>query len=281
MTRYYVTDLDGTLLRSDATVSDYTIRVLNEALEESAVVSYATARSYRSSFNVTSEIHWRYPVVLYNGALIFDPIDRRVLGGHWLDSSITNDIIGMGRSLALTPFLFALDDDDQERVLHEKLSRYGDTAFCASRPGDPRFREVQQLVCPSSYRTLNITYIGLREELEPLFRTISDHYGPNVHMHFMLDRYIDNHYFLEISHPLANKEHGLALWCGHVGCRPEDVTVFGDNLNDIGLFKRAGRRLAVTDAPPELKQMATGIIGSNNDDAVARIIDEEVKEEHV
>ncbi|PWW07376.1 hypothetical protein DFQ01_102269 [Paenibacillus cellulosilyticus] len=277
MKRYYLTDLDGTLLQSNALLSDYTVHTLTTALEQGAVISYATARSYRSSKTVTSRIDWRYPVVLYNGSMLLDPTTGKVLGGHWLDTTVSNEVIELGRSMNVTPFLFALDENDNERVLHERLSRYGDTEFFASRPGDPRFAEVEHLTCPPSYRTMIVTYIGRREELEPLFRAIADRYGPAVHLHFMLDNYIKDHYFLEISHPLANKEHGLNLWCEQVGCRPEDVTVFGDNLNDIGMFKRAGRRLAVSSAHPELKLMATEVIGSNDENGVARVIEADLR----
>ncbi|EFM11577.1 Haloacid dehalogenase domain protein hydrolase type 3 [Paenibacillus curdlanolyticus YK9] len=273
MPRYLLTDLDGTLLTSDAQLSDYTVRVINNALENGDCISFATARSYQSSMAVTSRILWRYPLVLYNGSLLFDPVNRQVLGGHWLANETTNAIIALGREMALVPLLFALDDTDRERVLHERLTREGDQRFYASRPGDPRFTEVEQLSCLPSYRTLIVTYIGLREELEPLFHAITGRYGAAVHVHFMRDTYIDNHYFLEVSHPLANKEHGMRLWCEHVGCLPEDVTVFGDNLNDIGLFKRAGTRLAVSGAHRELKLMASRIIGSNDEDGVAKEIE--------
>lgn len=277
MTRYYVTDLDGTLLQSNATLSEHTVRTLTDALEQGVVISYATARSYQSSKTATPQINWRYPVVLYNGSMLLDPTTGKVLGGHWLDSDVSNEVIELGRSMNLKPFLFGLDEDDRERVLHEKISRYGDSEFLASRPGDPRFVEMEQLACPPSYRTTIVTYIGLRVELEPLFRAISDRYGPAVHLHFMLDNYIKDHYFLEISHAHANKEFGLKLWCEQMGCQPEDVTVFGDNLNDIGMFKRAGRRFAVSSAHPELKLMATEVIGSNDEDGVARVIEADLR----
>jgi 5-amino-6-(5-phospho-D-ribitylamino)uracil phosphatase len=278
MSRYYLTDLDGTLLQSNARLSDCTVRILTKALEQGVIISYATARSYESSKTATSQIRWLYPVVLYNGSMLLDPTTGKVLGGHWLDTDVSNDVIELGRSLNLMPFLFALDGDDRERVLHEKLSRYGDTEFYASRPGDPRFVEVERLTCPPAYRTMIVTYIGLREELEPLFHAIADRYGPAVHLHFMLDNYIRDHYFLEISHPLANKEYGLKLWCELMGCQPEEVTVFGDNLNDIGMFKRAGRRLAVSSAHPELKLMASEVIDSNDEDGVARVIEADLRD---
>jgi hydroxymethylpyrimidine pyrophosphatase-like HAD family hydrolase len=51
---FFLTDLDGTLLRSDATLSPYTSRILEQALERGAVISYATARSYTSSNSVVA-----------------------------------------------------------------------------------------------------------------------------------------------------------------------------------------------------------------------------------
>lgn len=122
---YFLTDLDGTLLRSNAKPSDYTVSVLTQALDQGTVVSYATARSYQSSNAVVSEIPWRYPLVLYNGAMLFDPIAKRVLGGRWLDSERSNAIVKIGKTFGITPLLFALDEQDYERVLHESWNVQG------------------------------------------------------------------------------------------------------------------------------------------------------------
>lgn len=268
----YLTDLDGTLLRSDQSLSDYTIAQLKEALEAGTIISYATARSYASSNKVTSSIPWRYPVVLYNGAVIFDPEGKRVLGGHWLSPQLSNDILEAGRQHGLAPLVFALNEDDQEKVLHEKLTRAGDLAFYESRPNDPRFTEVEYLQIHDSSRSLMLSYIGLYEELEPLKRTAEQLFDGLVHMEFIKDAYIKDHYFLELSHPLANKGEGARLWAKLVGAELADVTVFGDNLNDLGMFGAAGTRIAVADAHEQIIQLADRIVATSNEDAVARYI---------
>lgn len=274
---YYLTDLDGTLLRSNATPSEYTIRVMSRALAEGAVISYATARSYQSSNAVVSQIPWSHPIVLYNGALLFDPVEKCVLDGFWLDPKTTNTLLLIGKSIGLVPLLFALDHEDKERVLHEKLGRTGDLQFAASRPNDPRFSEVEELACPDTLRPLILTYIGLFDELAPLKEKVIAALGSKVHIHFMKDNYIDNHYFLEFSHPQANKQNGLLLWAKHVGCSSADVTVFGDNLNDVGMFLAAGRKVAVANAHPEILDMADDIVQSNEEDGVAAFIEARMK----
>ncbi|MEX1030667.1 MAG: HAD hydrolase family protein [Paenibacillaceae bacterium] len=269
---YYLTDLDGTLLQSDATLSSFTIHTLTEAIKNGTIISYATARSYTSSIHAVGEIPWKHPLVLYNGALLYDPVEQKVLDGHWLNNRITNDIIEFGRSYNILPLLFCLDSNDVEKVLHERLHRGGDVQFYNSRPNDPRFREVEQLNCPDTHRTLIITYIGLLDELEKIHTYISGIFKNQVHSHLMKDQYIPDHYFLEFSHAMANKQEGLYLWSKLVGCEVTEVTVFGDNLNDIGLFRAAGKKIAVSNAHPQILEMADQVVESNNDDGVARYL---------
>ncbi|RXZ82994.1 haloacid dehalogenase [Paenibacillaceae bacterium] len=272
MTRYFLTDLDGTLLQSDATLSSDTLQTLQRAMAQGIVISYATARSFTSSSRVVSAIPWKYPIVLYNGAALFDPVTGKVIGGEWLDADIASSIIALGKQFGLCPFLFALDADDRESVLHEKLERPGEIQFYASRPNDPRFRELSDLACPASFRTLIVTYIGLLDELIGLKDAVEHQWGSGVHVHFMRDPYIKDHFFLEFSHPAANKKEGLKKWAALVGCQPADITVFGDNLNDLGMFEAAGTKVAVANAHPDLLRIATHVTGSNDDAGVAAYI---------
>jgi 5-amino-6-(5-phospho-D-ribitylamino)uracil phosphatase len=280
MHRYYVTDLDGTLLRSDATVSPYTAEVLASAANSGAMIGYATARSWQSSRTIVSAIPWNCPVVLYNGAVLLDPRTRTVLSGRWLDRDVANALLMLGRSYGLVPLAFALDPYDSEKVYHERLTRAEDLAFKASRPNDPRFQELETLSMTDSDRTLILTYIGAFEALEPLAKAAERAYAGSVHIHFMQDRYLDA-YFLEFSHPQANKRDGLQAWCRYVGCEPADVTVFGDQLNDIGMFETAGRRVAVSNADTRLIALADHIIGTNDEDGVARYIAGELRGERL
>lgn len=268
----YITDLDGTLLRPDQTLSPFTIDVVTKAIEDETIVTFATARGYFSAMKVVADIPWKHPVILYNGAMIYDGTNRTVIDGYWLDREISNDIIRIGRKFRLTPFYFSLDEAHQERVLHETLRREGETAFYHSRSNDPRFREVPNLECPAGYRTLALTYIGLLDELEPIRQEVNELFGDVVHAHVMPDYYIRNHYFLEFSHANANKRDGLRLWCSHMGIRHEDTVVFGDHLNDLGLFEAGGTRVAVQNAHERIQELADVIVDSNQNDGVARYI---------
>jgi Cof subfamily protein (haloacid dehalogenase superfamily) len=270
---FILTDLDGTLLRSNSTLSLYSEEVFTTALEAGFVISYATARSYASSQSLVSSIPWKYPLVLYNGALILHPITRETLGGAWLSHDLAHEVIALGKSLDQVPFLFLLDENQQEIVLHEPLRKIGEQGFFAGRPNDRRFQQIPSLhLNHPEQKMLLVTYIGVYEELKPFYDLLKLRFGTDIYLHFTLDIYLKDQYFLEVSHPHANKKQGAWLWAELVGCLPEQLKVFGDNLNDLSLFEAGGMNIAVSNARPELKEKADLLIASNEEDGVARYI---------
>ena len=68
----------------------------------------------------------------------------------------------------------------------------------------------------------------------------------------------------------ATKDQGVATLRRLLNIEKCRVVVFGDQINDIGMFRTADEAYAVAGAAPELAELATAIIGSNDDDAVAR-----------
>lgn len=269
----FVTDLDGTLLQADQTISDYSAEVLNSAIEAGCIVTYATARGLRSSRQATDKVNWKSPVILYNGALVYDAVDMRVVDGYWLDEQITNQIFATGRQYGLLPFHFLLDEGSQERVHHEKLCTFGMIEFFNSRVNDPRFREFEQLHAAGQHQTLILTYISELDKLLPLRAKVEAIFGNQISIHMMKDYYIRDQYFLEFSHPLATKREGLNIWARHMKIDPGEIHVFGDNLNDVGLLEAGGKKLAVSNAHEQILRLADQIIASNNEDGVARYID--------
>lgn len=66
----YITDLDGTLLGSNAKTSEYTNQVINELTSKGMLFSYATARSYHTARKVTEGMNAKIPIIVYNGSAI-------------------------------------------------------------------------------------------------------------------------------------------------------------------------------------------------------------------
>ena len=79
MKTLYVSDLDGTLLRKDETLSSFTIRTINALVEQGMLFSFATARSLVTASRVTKGLSTQIPVILYNGAFIRRPNTNTLL----------------------------------------------------------------------------------------------------------------------------------------------------------------------------------------------------------
>ena len=84
----YVSDLDGTLLRSDKTISEYTCEVINRLTENGILFSYATARSYVTAKMVTKGLNAKIPLIVYNGAFVIDSVSEEILISNYFDEDI-------------------------------------------------------------------------------------------------------------------------------------------------------------------------------------------------
>ena len=88
MKALYVSDLDGTLLRSNETTSDYTNSVINSLTAKGMLFSYATARSFITAKKVTKGMTAKIPLIVYNGAFVIDSETEQIMIEHYFDSSV-------------------------------------------------------------------------------------------------------------------------------------------------------------------------------------------------
>ena len=79
MKTLFVSDLDGTLLTIKERVSEYSLEHLNTLIDGGMPFTYATARSLNSAAKACWGLRQNLPVILYNGAVIMEPSDRKML----------------------------------------------------------------------------------------------------------------------------------------------------------------------------------------------------------
>ena len=133
--------------------------------------------------------------------------------------------------------------------------------------GDKRFTKVDDLTVALNDNIINILTIGDANKLAGVCAEIKKKHA--VGIHHAVDIY-SHATWLEISHQQANKRAALQklkdlLAAGRVTC-------FGDHLNDIPMFEAADAKFAVANAEDALKEKATGIIDSNDNDGVAKYL---------
>lgn len=258
----YVSDLDGTLLRSDETVSGLTCDAINELVEGGMLFSYATARSYRTASKVTRGLSAEIPLIVYNGAMIVDNTD----GSHISVCSFggeAHDILTELLAHEVYPIVYSIIDGEEKFSYIPEKCTPGMARFTESRRGDVRENIVSS--ADELYRgdIFYFTCIGEPERLEGFY----DLFRKKYHCVFQVDMYT-NAQWLEIMPREATKANAARRLARQLGC--DRLVAFGDGVNDIELFRAADDAYAVENAADELKEAATGIIGSNDSDGVAR-----------
>ncbi len=262
MNTLYVSDLDGTLLRSDETISEYTTAVINSLVKKGMLFSYATARSFATAKKVTEGLKANVPLIVYNGTFIIDHITEEILLAHYFDSKIHEVLDDMFRH-DVYPFIYTYADGKEKFSFVPHLCSKGMKLFLQRRLGDSRINQVLSSDELKAENLFHITCIDAPEKLQPLYEKYKDQY----HCVYYTELYTKEKW-LEIMPREASKSSAIKYLQTMLGC--EKLTVFGDGKNDIDMFLCADESYAVKNAHETLKPYATDIILSNDEDGVAK-----------
>lgn len=263
----YVSDLDGTLLRSDERTSEYTNRVINSLTDKGILFSYATARSWITARKVTRGIDAKIPLIVYNGSFIVDNVSGKILKGNYFDKTAVNGLLDELFSKQIYPIVYSYIDETEKFSYVPELSTVGMKKFTDSRKGDIRENSVSSA---DDLRKGDIFYVTCIDTPEKLF-SIYEKYKEQFHCVYQIDIYTDEQW-LEIMPMEASKANAVKQLKDMYQC--EKVVAFGDGKNDIDMFAIADECYAVSNAHEDLKKVATGIIGSNNEDGVAKWLED-------
>ncbi len=258
----YVSDLDGTLLRRDETISPFTAETINRLVEAGMLFSYATARSYLTASKVAAGITARIPVIVYNGAFIVDSQTQAVLLSNYFTEEEAAAIQAALFQNGVAPIVYSVLDGAEKFTYYEDSVTSGMRFFLDSRKKDVRNRPVtrQEALCAGS--VFYFCCIDEEEKLQPVYALLKDRY----HCIFQRDLY-SGEPWLEILPKGATKANAALQLKGLLGA--SRVVCFGDGKNDLSLFGVAEECYAVANAVPELKACATAVIGGNAEDGVA------------
>lgn len=271
MSTLYVSDLDGTLLRSDEKTSEYTNNVINSLTERGMLFSYATARSLITAKKATSGINAKIPLIVYNGAFVIDNLSDDILIENYFDDGV-NLVLEDLFANKVYPIVYAYIDGKEKFSFVPELCSRGTNKFLESRKGDIRTNAVEEINDLRSGKIFYITCIDEAEKLEPLYKKYKDSY----HCVYQTDIYTKEQW-LEIMPLNASKARAIKQLQSLLKC--EKLVVFGDGKNDIDMFELADESYAVENAHEDLKRIATSIIASNDEDGVAKWLDEKINSE--
>ena len=268
----YVTDLDGTLLNRQDRISPESIAIINELVKKGMLFTYATARSLVSASVVTQGLSTDFPVIIYNGAFIIHPSTGKILSEKSFTIEERQRVIEVLDEYDISPLVYSYVDEVERVSWIVSRENDGMKRYINNRTKtDPRFRPISSKEELYQGEMFYYTCIGEREELQPAYDVLSKDARFRCTIQQELYR---PEYWFEIMPSKATKAEAIGqlkkLW----NC--DRVVSFGDAINDIPMFEISDECYAVENAVDALKEIATGIIESNENDGVAKWLKENV-----
>ena len=256
--RLVATDLDGTLLRSDGTVSAYTSEVLAGVQAAGAQVLAVTARPPVWLDGLVGKLGSHGYVVCANGAFVYDLHDRRVVAEKPIDPAV---LLAVAADLRreLPGIAFAVENREGSGCEPTFRRRH------PLPPGAAPEAPLEDLLAPLPGKLL-----ARHEGLDPSAFIDS---VARIADERLLVAYSGAVGLAEMTAPGVTKATGLADWCDRHDIAATEVWAFGDMPNDLPMLAWAGRSFAVTNAAPEVRAAATELCPSNDEDGVARTLD--------
>ena len=268
MRTLYISDLDGTLLRSNEITSEYTNNIINKLVKHGLLFSYATARSLITAKKVTKGINAEIPLILYNGAFVIDNASEEILIANYFDQSVYQVLKDLFAN-EIYPIVYAMINGSEKFSFVPELCTGGMQKFLNSRSGDIRTNAVLSAEDLCLGDIFYITCIDLPEKLKPMY----DKFKDSFHCVYQKDIYT-NEQWLEIMPLETSKANAIKRLKKLLEC--DKIISFGDGKNDIDMFGLSDECYAVKNADEELKRIATGIIGSNDEDGVAKWLENNI-----
>jgi Cof subfamily protein (haloacid dehalogenase superfamily) len=252
--RLAATDLDGTLLRSNGTVSRRTCEAMRSAEAAGIVLALVTGRPPR----------WMEPVAratghTANGALLYDLHTEQIVGSSLLDTPVALATVAALRA-SVPGLSFAAEFTPG--FGHEASYRHGwDLGEVKVRVG-----EAEELLDQPVVKLLARHPTMDRDELLALAGELL---GADV----TVTSSSTTEALLEISAPGVTKATALAGLAARHGITAEEVVAFGDMPNDLPMLAWAGRAVAVANAHADVLALADEVTASNDDDGVALVLE--------
>jgi Cof subfamily protein (haloacid dehalogenase superfamily) len=258
--RLIATDLDGTLLRSDGSVSKRSVDALRAAEEAGIVVVVATGRPPRWVHPVAERLEHTGLAICANGAVVVDLHSERILETRPMSRAAVLKVAEIVRD-AVPGVAFAVETTSrgfgQEAGYHARLDDFRN---------EPWVAPIEDLAADDVVKLL-----VRHEEMDPdellgLARGLVGDVAELTHS--------STSALLEVSAAGVTKASTLARVAEGHDIEPAEVVVFGDMPNDLPMLAWAGAGYAMANAHPDVLASAERFAPANDEDGVAQVIED-------
>jgi Cof subfamily protein (haloacid dehalogenase superfamily) len=253
------TDLDGTLLRPDGTVSERTICAVRAAREAGLHVIPITGRPPRITWEVAREAGLGPLGVCSNGAAVVDISSMEIIETETIGAEVAIGLVIMLREI-FPGAVFAVEEMDS--FTHE--AGFVD----ASWGWDERTETVDDIVQAVSSACIKVVMRRPGWPVTELLAGLTEHVAEKGHV---TSSGLD---WVEIAGPGISKAYAAERVCKRLGVAVGEVMAIGDNHNDLTVLAWAGRAAAPANAIAEVLATVQMVLPPNAEDGVAQLLED-------
>jgi Cof subfamily protein (haloacid dehalogenase superfamily) len=267
--KWIISDLDGTLLDSQQQITEAVKQRVRHFQLRGGLFTLATGRTLSSALPFIEELEIKVPVILYNGAKLYDPVQKRFVKEHFLPLSAFQHALNSyemsGREMGLDVLVCS-----QEQIycplITSTVERYmqKDKVQVVERSFSSIYDQFQAAV--------KIMFLGDVTSINAFQEQCFSHPGYMTGSAWHAVQ--SEPELLEILPPNINKGSACLELIENLGLDIANLTAVGDNLNDLEMITLLPHGVAVQNAHPLLKETAAWVtVRSNNEDALIEVLD--------
>ncbi|NLV53008.1 MAG: HAD family phosphatase [Bacteroidales bacterium] len=252
-------DLDGTLVRSDQTISPRTLEMLKYAQSQGVKVMIASGRPTCGTIHVAEELELeKYGgyVMSFNGGEICDWATKEVLYKEILNTEVIPFLYEEAKNHDMHIITYM----GREVVIEVEDNEY--VRYSSMRNRMPIRKVDDFLKAIEGESIVKCMVVGEPDPLRELESELQ------VVLEGKAGVFRSEPFFLEIVPLGIDKAKGLKVLLERMGIEREEVIAFGDGYNDVTMIEFAGTGVAMGNATEEIKNAADMVTRSNNDDGI-------------
>lgn len=248
-------DLDGTLLRSDKTISPMTLQMLRKCRKKGILIGVSTSRGEQNALSITEALQ---PDILVasGGALV--KYNNEYIYKAEFSKEETRRMIAAARTVCGADCEITIDTIDSHYWNYKISPKQQDQSW-----GDSIYTDYKDFEECSLKMCVEIFDDNQAKRLQELLQDCD------------CIRFSDG-YWYKFTKKTATKERAIAEVCAACGIQPKEITAFGDDYADIGMLELCGKGIAMGNAIDEVKEKADLVIGSNDEDGIARYLESQI-----
>lgn len=267
--RLLALDIDGTLLNSESKLTDRTKGAIVEAQARGIQVVLATGRRLTNTLNLVKELELTAPVVVHNGAVIYEPVQNEILFQRGIELALALDLVDKLEQQGIN-YIVYMGESGGERVV-APVGSWNEPEDLLSLYLGERVEFVESVTLTAS--PIRISIIDETSRVDRFFTGFQRQYGGSLTaLSFRTKRNI--WLGIELLPLGCSKGTGLAQVAEKLGITAAEVIAIGDNINDLEMIAWAGMGVAMENGSSQLKDKAARIAPSHDQEGVAQIIEE-------